>query len=134
MLSEERIFEIADSDECNPDSGGWGPKFSVLAFARAIEAELLSGAGEDGWRPIETAPKDGSLIDLWATPNKKLQELGFIPCRMPNCAWVTHFAGAGWANCSEGYEPTRWMPPPAAPASSGMNDDTKGVVQGAGRG
>jgi len=37
-LSEERLYDIADSEECNPDRGGWGPKFDFLAFARAIEA------------------------------------------------------------------------------------------------
>jgi len=36
-LTDGKIGEIADSDECNPDDRGWGPKFSFRKFARAIE-------------------------------------------------------------------------------------------------
>lgn len=36
-LSEARLYDLADSEECNPDAGGWGAKFDFLAFARAIE-------------------------------------------------------------------------------------------------
>jgi hypothetical protein len=50
-LTDERIFEIADSDEANPDNTGWGPKFNILPFARAIEREIRGAqegkAGED---------------------------------------------------------------------------------------
>lgn len=42
-LTDERITDIADSDECNPDRGGWGSKFDYLLFARAIERALGRG-------------------------------------------------------------------------------------------
>lgn len=38
VLTDEEIYEIADSPECNPDDRGWGPKFSTLKFARAVLA------------------------------------------------------------------------------------------------
>lgn len=50
-LTDERIYEIADSDECNPDKSGWGPKFSISDFARAIEAEVLRLNGGGGEAP-----------------------------------------------------------------------------------
>lgn len=37
-LTNRLILALADSDECNPDDRGWGPKFSVLKFARAVES------------------------------------------------------------------------------------------------
>lgn len=38
-VTDDRLAEIADSDECNPDDRGWGPKFDYLKFARAVIAE-----------------------------------------------------------------------------------------------
>lgn len=37
-LTDEEIYEIADSDQANPDDRGWGPKFSHIGFARAVLA------------------------------------------------------------------------------------------------
>ena len=37
-LTNRLILALADSDECNPDDRGWGPKFSALKFARAVES------------------------------------------------------------------------------------------------
>jgi hypothetical protein len=39
-LTDDRIAEIADSDECHPDTSGWGSKFDYRLFARAIEREV----------------------------------------------------------------------------------------------
>ena len=35
-LSEACIYQIADSPKCNPDTSGWGPRFSYVNFAHAI--------------------------------------------------------------------------------------------------
>lgn len=74
------------------------------------------------WQPIETAPKDGTAIDLWAAQ-------GF---RLTSCAWdFVEFSCAdgsgsdvqGWTNTEghgsvEGAGPfTHWMPLPAPPAA-----------------
>lgn len=69
------------------------------------------------WQPIETAPKDGTVIDLWmAGPNNS-------GARRPNCWW----GGNTWwcdNDLIQGYDgpefyvndvPTYWMPIIAPP-------------------
>jgi hypothetical protein len=46
----------------------------VEDFAREIERAVVSA---NGWRSIATAPKDGTVVDLWFCD-------GF---RIPNCRW-----------------------------------------------
>lgn len=69
------------------------------------------------WQPISTAPKDGTLVDLWArnllTWNKRGE-------RHVNKKWgpIMDWTGReyeGW-NLSESYEVTHWMPLPNPPA------------------
>ena len=86
------------------------------------------------WQPIETAPRDGTVIDLWAE--------GF---RFADCMWgkPEHCCGeAGWHCDSEwhgqepgwvvtadnaflwtDYEPPHWMPLPAPPAAKDQAND-----------
>ena len=73
------------------------------------------------WEPIETAPKDGSYVDLWCAP---LTEAGvaLLPCRITNCYWVEDYAA--WYTSSLRGEPirvwhrvTHWMTPPNAPGT-----------------
>lgn len=58
------------------------------------------------WRPIETAPKDGTLFLVWA-PGSEFD----LPDMMSLCAW--HPDG-GFCVCELRY-PTHWMPLPAPP-------------------
>ena len=80
----------------------------VAAVKRAEKAEAERDAAR--WQPIETAPRDGTLIDLWAGE------------RIANCAWNVPskcwaervgagFGGKHWAVVNN---PTHWMPLPAA--------------------
>lgn len=156
-LTDERIYELADSDRCNPDNSGWGPKFSPLEFARAIEAEVLRITGDrrgeavawhqqdavpsitppqqeqaapvqDGWMPIETAPKDGRTM-LLGYPNR-LGKWRTVRGQWMSDDYISEFweepedRSPGWfETCEEGEEvpncwpidPTHWMPLPAAP-------------------
>ena len=63
------------------------------------------------WQPIETAPKDGTPVDLWATwPGNAMP-----PRRIPDAFWN---ANRGEWSHSAGYTwlvPTHWMPTPAPP-------------------
>lgn len=112
-----------------PADSGYAVKFEDYF---KLEAELAALKGEnesmkrDQWQPIETAPKDGTVIDLWH------EEFG----RFPGCSWghPIHCCGemgslcdSDWHSLPEGWvdeynEPqhlhdfTNWMPLPKPPA------------------
>lgn len=64
-----------------------------------------------GWRPIETAPKDGTAILAFWKP------IGSGP--IPSCYGITQFVEGRWRNPDEDddyfIDPTHWTPLPAAP-------------------
>jgi len=70
----------------------------------------------DGWRPIDTAPKDGKDIILWG------------PCRMDGDARsFAKDANVGWwcadhwrTRTNEICKATHWMPLPQPPSPSGV--------------
>lgn len=77
------------------------------ALARAV----LAAVGWHGWRPIETAPKDGTLVDLWVCD-------GSVGDRLADCQWL----GGKWfwryPTASEvSSTPTHWQPLPPPPPS-----------------
>lgn len=81
------------------------PKAELLA-----EIERLKAALDKQWLPIETAPKDGTLILL---------------CSSGCSVWMGHWIGRsgahvinGWTryNCVDmNWNPTHWMPRPSNP-------------------
>ena len=67
------------------------------------------------WRPIETAPRDGTRIDIWGTnPDGS-------GCRVANVCWgpVADWMGrerADWQHYHvDAFTPTHWMPLPSPP-------------------
>lgn len=99
-VNEARALDLADHQT----------KIKEMA-ERIRKAEAERDAAR--WQPIETAPRDRTLIDLWAGE------------RIANCAWNVpskcwaervgaSFDGKHWAVVNN---PTHWMPLPAAPAN-----------------
>jgi hypothetical protein len=79
----------------------------------------LEDKGGDGWQPIETAPKDGSFVDLWVEFYDQPEGDRKGPLHWTYCRWN----GEAWEN-SQGLRPedymarvvpTHWMREPKAP-------------------
>ncbi|MDE2019724.1 MAG: DUF551 domain-containing protein [Patescibacteria group bacterium] len=71
------------------------------------------------WQPIETAPKDGTKIDLFV-----MSTASGRGGRIPDCVWQSHknkwkshwFHGNGFeATRVSWFEPTHWRPIPEPP-------------------
>lgn len=68
------------------------------------------------WKPIETAPKDGTPVDLWVLGD-----------RTADCTWNKtrkrweHWWGldGGMGRSAVDGEPTHWMPLPEPPMKEG---------------
>lgn len=83
-----------------------------------LSEDLISRFGaapvSDGWKPIETAPKDGTRIIL-AWPGDRVWT-GHFKLRTTDThltPWRRDKFGLG--DTTWGYEPTHWMPLPASP-------------------
>ncbi len=74
------------------------------------------------WRPIETAPKDGTWVLLYAPPKQYERETG----EMYVATWepIDYNSGPQWAFGARGmehsflrgvYDATHWMPLPQPP-------------------
>ena len=74
----------------------------------------LSAAGwvvEQGWQPIETAPRDGTWIWCWHE-EKRWKRVG-MRCKASGPRW--HYSGTGVNAEYADDAPTHWRPLPAAP-------------------
>lgn len=90
----------------------------VLALS---DRSSLVGNGGDGWEPIETAPKNGTQIDLWGINLLHHAKKGE---RIVNVAWgpVIDWMGRerdDWQHGRGGdFQPTHWRPLPPPPSLS----------------
>lgn len=70
------------------------------------------------WQPIETAPKDGTKVDLWGVNMLSWDKHGE---RIVNVGWGAVVCWFGveredWRHGrGEDFKPTHWMPIPPAP-------------------
>jgi GTP:adenosylcobinamide-phosphate guanylyltransferase len=104
---------------------------TIQQLVRDAQDALAPGNGAvEAWQPIETAPKDGSKVDLWVTiPARQVTGCGYN--RVPDCWfsdgkwWIydeTKYASNA-ANCrSEVWNVSHWMPIPAAPLPATQGD------------
>lgn len=109
------------ADDKNPWSDGpiwpfkWLPVIRDVLRAIADEKEKAEAERDAArWQPIETAPKDGTLVDLWAG-----ERIADCAWNVPSNCWaersVSSFSGRPyWAVVNN---PTHWMPLPAAPTN-----------------
>lgn len=93
---------------------GWKARASLSASAEVKE----------GWKPIESAPKNGTPIDLWCggaritdaywgRPHHSCGEYGAFCDSCPTYdGWCDM---DGYITDREGHAPTHWMPRPSAP-------------------
>ena len=96
--------------DCRPD---------FRPYLRKLIAEALAAERQrDRWQPIETAPKDGTVIDLWGINHLHYAKAG---TRIVNVAWgpVRDWMGHEREDWQHGrgddFEPTHWMPLPPKP-------------------
>lgn len=82
----------------------WNNRPAMKAYARIEELEAELG----GWEPIETAPKDGTIVDLW-------HKDGF---RITDEWWIEDGDDGFWSGLFLSDSFTHWMPVPTAPEVS----------------
>lgn len=92
----------------------WGSDTALMEEAAALLETLITAALEPQWLPIESAPKDGSLILSWSEGASPVAHIA----QWKNNAWRGDHYGD-----REPYwyfsKLTHWMPLPAVPATEG---------------
>jgi hypothetical protein len=66
------------------------------------------------WKPIETAPKDGTLIDVCNPHGDRTTDVRWEDGHWRHW-WIGDFDGMEWRKLS--IQPTHWMPRPAPPTA-----------------
>lgn len=113
-------------------------KDAEIATLRAANTELREAWLNEGWRLMETAPRDGTVVDLWGNtrdPDRKsgiLLPMAASEGRYTDCAWISRRVLRGsvfvetehaWYQTSGIDEddnlrriwPKRWRPVPKRP-------------------
>ena len=89
---------------CPSDLKEWGQEHGIPSFAEvtwiAGYLAALAEADRAGWQPIETAPRDGTLVWVYVAEREEL------PAFQAPCAW---HEDAGWC-CDELRPVTHWVP------------------------
>jgi hypothetical protein len=120
---------MADDDDVRPAAD---PDMREMAITvdEAYEAGKRAGMQaqrEAAWQPIETAPKDGTLIDLWCRSffwNADGERQLSVEFRVADARWMDD----GWVNTDgnphdvfdafhDALQITHWQPLPAPPAA-----------------
>lgn len=107
----------------NPTGRHGEPRAEVAYVEAAVPHDWEKRRAELGngpWQPISTAPKDGTLIDVWlALPNPRYNR------RLTDVVWAAKLkcwwrqqneVGEGWRVERDGAVITHWMRQPGRPA------------------
>lgn len=87
----------------------------ALSSLAALRALALNTVAVSQWRPVETAPKDGSHVFLWFPPNREDAGAvcgGYFDAIFDQVWMLTHGRGAIDQRVRR---PTHWMPLPEGP-------------------
>lgn len=76
--------------------------------------EPMPCSDPDGWQPIETAPKDGTFIDLWHKEEFRFTDCRWFTNRSGLTAWHVQQGGRAY-NAGPASEFSHWMPRPKPP-------------------
>jgi hypothetical protein len=78
------------------------------------------------WQPIETAPKDGTKVDVWAKVRLAAYDK-FQWGRFTDCYWTNGDSMTGrnphWVNLDSSYHAVYWMPLPSPPAVAALGEE-----------
>lgn len=122
----ERVMALADRfvDAAGSESGHAEEMADIArsALRAAVEA-LAASAQPAGWRPIETAPKDGTHVLVWPPTWNGLSSCARWDAdeyaKRPRPLWRRN-DDLGRVLVSRGTAPTHWMPLPAPPTPAAV--------------
>jgi hypothetical protein len=128
MERDEVLREILAliKDEAR-DLGHYGDRPSYAARIKQhadATLALLASVPErepDGWRPVETAPQDGT--DILLTDGRVVTYGGWITDMDQGADYEGQLHCAGWWSVAGDVTPTHWMPLPAAPAAQAAESE-----------
>jgi hypothetical protein len=78
------------------------------------------------WQLIETAPKDGTQVDIWGVNHLHYKKIGLRKCNVsfgPVTDWMGRERDDWRHGMGEDFEPTHWMPLPQPPAQKDAPND-----------
>ena len=119
-------IDRATDDMANYVSGetiDWDSGMMAVAVYRAmLAAAPASPLPGGGWQDISTAPKDGTVVDLFYPERGRLTDATWGPT-----GWGRHeWRGSHTVRMVPSEKPTHWMPLPAAPTGDARNGKGEG--------
>lgn len=119
-ITDEAVERALDAwfghpeDRRYADSDRRDMRLTLDAALSAASSISNTGGEKDGWQPIETAPKDGTEVDLWVEPVSDAPA-EFRAQNWPRRVANTYYSNYHWLAAEWPWEPTHWRPLPTPP-------------------